>query len=231
MSTKDSPPGAPTQKRLPRIVRIMKLRPGLFIAAAVALAVSAVLFATCPDWRASTKLLFAWDAALLLYLAIVARLMARADHNRIRSRAALQDEGGLALLILPVMAAAASLVALFAELSIAKGSGSPAFHVTLTILTITLSWTFIHTLFALHYAHDFYGEGERANGLEFPGKDKPDYWDFVYFSFVVGMTFQVSDVQVTNRLIRRLVVAHGVLSFLFNTAIVAVTVNLATSAI
>ncbi len=224
-------PGTPAPKRLPRIVRIIKLRPGLFLAAAVAVLVSAVLFATCPDWRASTKLLIGWDAALLLYLAIVARLMAHGDHNRIRSRAALLDEGAFALLVLPVLAAVASLIALFAELSFARASGSPAFHATLAILTIALSWTFIHTLFALHYAHDYYGEGERANGLEFPGKEKPDYWDFAYFSFVIGMTFQVSDVQVTNRLIRRLVVAHGALSFVFNTAILAVTVNLATSAI
>ncbi len=86
-------------------------------------------------------------------------------------------------------------------------------------------------MFALHYAHDYYGEGNRANGLIFPGKDKPDYWDFMYFAFVIGMTFQVSDVQVSNRLIRRLVVTHGALSFVFNAAILAVTVNLATSAI
>jgi uncharacterized membrane protein len=217
--------------RPPRIVRILKQRPGLFIAAAVGLAVIAALFAAVPHWRASSKLLIGWDIALLLYLATAVRLMARADHNRIRSRAAMQDEGALALLLLPIAAAVASLVALFAELSIAKASGSPALHTVLAILTITLSWTFIHTLFALHYAHDFYGEGNRANGLEFPGKEKPDYWDFAYFSFVIGMTFQVSDVQVTNRLIRRLVVAHGALSFAFNTAIVAVTVNLATSAI
>ena len=104
-------------------------------------------------------------------------------------------------------------------------------HAALAVTTIALSWTFIHTLFALHYAHDYYGEGNRANGLIFPGKDKPDYWDFAYFAFVVGMTFQVSDVQVSNRLIRRLVVTHGALSFVFNTAILAVTVNLATGAI
>ena len=147
------------------------------------------------------------------------------------ARAALQDEGGFALLILPVMAAVASLVALFAELSIAKASGSPAFHATLAIVTITLSWTFIHTLFALHYAHDYYGEGERANGLDFPGKEKPDYWDFAYFSFVIGMTFQVSDVQITSRTIRHVVLAHGIVSFLFNVALFAIMINIAASAI
>ena len=142
-----------------------------------------------------------------------------------------QDEGAIALLLLPVAAAIASLVAIFAELAAAKGAANYGWHAALAVTTIALSWTFIHTLFALHYAHDYYGEGNRANGLIFPGKDKPDYWDFAYFAFVVGMTFQVSDVQVSIRLIRRLVVMHGALSFVFNTAILAVTVNLATGAI
>jgi uncharacterized membrane protein len=162
-------------------------------------------------------------------------MMTRADLSHIRSRAAMQDEGALALLLLPVAAAVASLVAIFFELAFAKNAQLQgvvyAQHVVLALTTIALSWTFIHIIFALHYAHDYYGSGERANGLEFPGKEKPDYWDFVYFSFVVGMTFQVSDVQVTNRWIRRLVVTHGALSFVFNTAILAVTVNLATNAI
>jgi uncharacterized membrane protein len=122
-------------------------------------------------------------------------------------------------------------VAIFAELATAKGSTNFGWHAALAVTTIALSWTFIHVLFALHYAHDYYGSGTRANGLIFPGDDKPDYWDFAYFAFVVGMTFQVSDVQVSNRLIRRLVVTHGALSFVFNTAILAVSVNLATSAI
>ena len=126
-------------------------------------------------------------------------------------------------------AAVASLAAIFAELVVARGSEFRGLHIMLAIVTITLSWTFIHVIFALHYAHDYYGSGHRANGLQFPGDDKPDYWDFVYFSFVLGMTFQVSDVAVTNRAIRRLVVAHGILSFAFNTAILALTVNLASS--
>jgi uncharacterized membrane protein len=83
----------------------------------------------------------------------------------------------------------------------------------------------------LHYAHDFYGERSRQDGLTFPGGGEPDYWDFVYFAFVVGMTFQVSDVAITVKSIRRMVVAHGVLSFFFTTAIVALTVNIAANLI
>jgi uncharacterized membrane protein len=221
----------PDKRRVPRVVRILRFRPRLFTAAGIALGVNIALFAACPDWRPATKLLIGWDAGLSIYLILAMRMMTRAELSHIRSRATLQDEGAVALLFLPCLAAGVSVAAIFAELALAKVSDPYGVHSTLAIVTIALSWTFIHTLFAFHYAHDFYGEGERANGLIFPGKGKPDYWDFAYFSFVIGMTFQVSDVQVSNSLIRRLVWAHGALSFAFNTAILAVTVNLATNAI
>jgi uncharacterized membrane protein len=97
-------------------------------------------------------------------------------------------------------------------------------------LTIFLSWAFIHTMFALHYAHEYYDR--TAGGMAFPGDDRePDYWDFVYFSFVIGMTSQVSDVGVTSKEIRRTVTAHGVVAFVFNVALLALTINLAASAI
>jgi uncharacterized membrane protein len=95
--------------------------------------------------------------------------------------------------------------------------------------TILLSWIFAHTVFAVHYAHDYYTDLDRKRdpGLSFPGDDDtPDYWDFMYFSFVVGMTCQVSDVQVTRDHWRRLVLAHGVISFLYNTIVLALSINL-----
>ena len=104
-------------------------------------------------------------------------------------------------------------------------------YVALAIGTVVLSWAFTHTIFALHYAHEFYGEHLRKSGLKFPGDGQPDYWDFVYFAFVIGMTFQVSDVAVTHKSIRRMVVAHGALSFFFTAAIISVTVNIAASVI
>ena len=228
-----SPPA--TKRRMPRFLRIIRMRPRLFVSAAIAVVAITVLFAAHGRDSAATNVLIGWDVGLALYLVLSFEMMARADLSHIRSRAAMQDEGALALLLLPVAAAVASLVAIFFELAFAKNAqlqgADYALHVALALATIALSWIFIHVIFALHYAHDYYGSGDRANGLDFPGKEKPDYWDFVYFSFVVGMTFQVSDVQVTNRQIRRLVVTHGALSFVFNTAILAVTVNLATNAI
>ena len=106
-------------------------------------------------------------------------------------------------------------------------------HVALAIITIFLSWTFVHMIFSLHYAHEFYGERRdgKIGGLDFPGGGHPDYWDFLYFSLVIGMTSQVSDVCVSSRYIRRVVAVHGVLSFFFNLTVLALTVNLVSNLI
>ncbi len=98
------------------------------------------------------------------------------------------------------------------------------------IIGVTLSWVLLHTIFTYRYAHYYYGDhatqkGKNAGGLEIPGEEHPDYLDFAYFSFVIGMTFQVSDIQITSKRIRRLVLLHGLLSFVFNTVIVALTIN------
>ena len=97
-------------------------------------------------------------------------------------------------------------------------------------VTILLSWTFMHTIFALHYAHEYYARGDKRC-LSFPGEEAPDYWDFVYFSFVIGMTAQVSDVGITDKIIRRTATVHGIVSFVYNTALVALMVNIAARAI
>jgi uncharacterized membrane protein len=118
-----------------------------------------------------------------------------------------------------------------AELGVKDTGRGPA-HLALAVVTITLSWAFIHTIFALHYAHEFYIENRYEDGgLAFPGKEQPDYGDFLYFSLVIGMTSQVSDVAVTAKAIRRTVAAHGVVSFFFNAALLALTVNIAASAL
>jgi uncharacterized membrane protein len=174
-------------------------------------------------------MLIGWDVGVLIYLVWAAIIMARCSTvASIRRNASIQDEGAFGILLLAVAAALASLGAIFAELAVLDAK-SPNYgvYIALAIITVVLSWTFTHTIFALHYAHEFYGEGARAKGLKFPDDEKPDYWDFVYFSFVVGMTFQVSDVAITQKSMRRMVVAHGALSFFFSTAIVAMMVNIA----
>jgi uncharacterized membrane protein len=211
-------------RRLPKIVRIVRARPRLFLAALLGAAVAVAL---PTDWRVATRVLVGWDAGVAGFLLAAFALMLRADVRRIRRRAALQDEGRFVILVLVVAAALASLASIVAEL----GAGRSPWHLGLATLTILLSWALVHVIFALHYAHEFHGEGVRGGGLAFPGGEEPDYWDFLYFSLVIGMTSQVSDVAVTSRTIRRTVSAHGVVSFLFNAALIALTVNIAASAL
>jgi len=196
------------------------------IAATVALAV-------LTDWRPVMRDLVGWDIGVGLYVILAFEMMARADVHQIRRRAAAQDEGAIVILILTVAAALASILAIVGLLGTSAAGAAPRRSVELILSTITivLSWAFIHTMFALHYAHEFYDESG-VRGMAFPGGlEKPDYWDFVYFSLVIGMTSQVSDVGITTKEIRRTVAAHGVVSFFFNAALLALTVNIAASAI
>ena len=212
----------------PRPLRIVRNRPRLFGSLLIGVVVALVL-AVATVWRPATRVLVAWDVCLTLYLVLAAHLMAASTIDHIRQRAAAEDEGQVTILVLTVAAALASLWAIFAELG--AGPSRRPVHIALAVATILLSWAFIHTMFALHYAHEFYDE-DVAGGLAFPGGEpEPDYWDFVYFSFVIGMTSQVSDVGITNRQIRRTAAAHGVVSFVFNAALLALTVNIAASAI
>jgi uncharacterized membrane protein len=175
-----------------------------------------------------TRMLIGWDIGVTVFIVSAAIVMSQCDSvAQMKRNAAAQDEGAFAMLILTVAAGVASLGAIFAELAaIERSNPNYGIYLALSIGTVVLSWVFIQTIFALHYAHDYYG-GRKKGGLAFPEDAEPDYWDFVYFSFVIGMTFQVSDVAVTQKSIRRMVVAHGVLSFFFATAIVAMMVNIA----
>jgi uncharacterized membrane protein len=193
------------------------------------LAMGAAVYLALPgSERMVTRVLIGWDVAIALYLVLACIMMTGFDLALVHRRAASQDEGGLLILVLTVLAAVFSLAAIIDELGTARGTSSANLYFAHAVLTILLSWTFIQTIFAFHYAHEFYGEGrdQQVGGLEFPNDEEPDYWDFIYFSFVVGMTFQVSDVQVTSKFIRRLVVAHGFVAFVFNVAILALMVNI-----
>ena len=202
--------------------RFWRLHIRLCVSTVFGIAVALALL--LPPWRPATRALIGWDSGGALYLMLISRLMARESITKIRERAAVEDEGAIALLVLTTAAAIASLAAVLAEL----GESPTAYQVTLGIGTILLSWAFMHTIFALHYAHEFYGEGSdhRIGGLIFPGNEDPDYWDFLYYSLVVAMTAQVSDVQITSKVIRRLTAAHGVISFFFNVTVLALTVNI-----
>ena len=208
-------------------VHMAKLHAKIVVAAAFGVAVYFALKAF--DLRAETRFLVGWDAGVALYLWLMQRAMRRSDVAHIRRRAKLQDEGAFVILALSIVATVASLVAVVFEIGGAKQAAHAQLILPalLAFTTILLSWTFVHTIFSLHYAHEYYGEGrdKKIGGLNFPGDDEPDYWGFLYFSLVIGMTSQVSDVGITSKSIRRMAAVHGVLSFFFNVTVLALTVN------
>jgi uncharacterized membrane protein len=158
-------------------------------------------------------------------------VMLNATPNSMRRNAERQDEGRTAISILVTAAACASLSAIGFVLQESKNAPPSILflHVMLAVITIVGSWSLVHTSFALHYAHNYYRQNRQVNGspgLDFPGDAEPDYWDFLYFSFVIGMTSQVSDVAIKTRFLRRLALIHGILSFFFNTVIVAMSINI-----
>lgn len=208
------------------LARFWHLHIRLLVSALLGLAVTLTLLLATP-WRTPTCILAGWDSGVALYLALIFRIMERWSIDRIRQRACVEDEGAAALLVLTTASAVASLAAVISELGHAPG----AYQVALGAVTILLSWAFMHVIFALHYAHEYYGEGrdDRIGGLEFPGNEEPDYWDFLYYSLVVAMTAQVSDVQITSKAIRRMTTVHGVVAFFFNVIILALTVNIVSS--
>lgn len=217
-------------RKWPAPVRIVYGRPRTFFALLIGVI---ALFVLPSALRPVTRILIGWDVFMAVYLALVFGMMFRSGSQKhIRRNAALQDDGSFIILMVAALGALASIAAIVFEL----GEGHhKAWELTLAIVTTALSWAAVHTVFSLHYAHQFY-RGPKAGGLAFPSddddeKEPPDYWDFVYFSFVIGMTAQVSDVGITNKMIRRTATAHGIVSFIFNTALVALMVNLAASAI
>jgi uncharacterized membrane protein len=212
--------------RMPRPVRLFYARPRTFIA----MTLGVVAFFLAPhSLRLVTRLLVGWDSFVALYLLLVYSMVVRNGLKHIRRIAAIQDDGRFLILLVTALGAFASIAAIVFELD---PQHRDAAELVLAITTIVATWAAVHTSFALHYAQEFYRG--KPGGLAFPGAEpaeEPDYWDFVYFSFVIGMTAQVSDVGVTDRLIRRTATVHGVISFFFNTALLSLMVNIAASAL
>jgi uncharacterized membrane protein len=209
----------------PLPIRIYRLHAKLAIAVVIGIAIALALHLV--EMRAVARALIGWDVGVIVYLALTYAMMWRTEVDAIRKRAAEQDEGVYFIQFLAIAATFASLAAVLFALIGSKQAGV-ATGVPLAVATILLSWTFVHTIFTFHYAHEYYGERRdgKIGGLLFPGDREPDYRDFLYFSLVIGMTSQVSDVQVTSKVIRRLVAIHGVLSFFFNLVVLALTVNM-----
>ncbi|HZL59403.1 MAG TPA: DUF1345 domain-containing protein [Stellaceae bacterium] len=179
-----------------------------------------------------------WIVGVLFFLVTTAMVVATATPERMRARARRQDASRSVILGVVVAAAVVSLFALgFMLQQKAGGPMGTGLRILIAGCAVLASWTLTHTMFALHYAHLFYGDdpvrkGEQdRRGLKFPDEENPDFWDFLYYAFVVGMTCQVSDVQVTGRHMRRLTLGHGVLAFFFNAIILALAVNFIAGAV
>ena len=191
----------------------------------------------------AAHLALAWDVGALLLLGLLATVFIQeTDDTAMAANALSQQDGEWVIFTITVLGAAISFAALTSVLGDVKAAPPDQRGplVALVAGTLLLSWLLTHIVFAVRYAHEYYsasptsaqliaGGAKVDGGLQFPGDDTPDYWDFVYFGIVLGMTFQVSDVQITSRKLRRLASAHGLIGFLFNTVIVALTVNIAAS--
>jgi uncharacterized membrane protein len=207
-------------------------RKRLFIAAAL----GAVIFFSLPSTLTPpTRAIIAWDAFVTIFLSLIFHLFTVQSPEHMPADAIAQEEGEWTIFWITIGAVTASFAAIIYEFSSSKelAPSVRGLHVGLVAFTLFASWLMTHVVFALRYAHEFYetapGRQGMAGGLQFPDDDDPDYWDFAYFALVLGMTFQVSDVQITARTLRRLATIHGLLGFLFNTVVIALTVNIAAS--
>lgn len=210
-----------------RLSRLFRLHAAFWLGMAV-LAAVVVLAPVGGGWP--MRLAAGWDAGVGVFLIVtfshLFRARALAD---IRRRAAELDQAGAVVLPLSLIAALASVVVVV--LAMAGGGKPTAADAVFSITTVALSWLFVHLIFALHYAHEFYaphetGEGDRG-GLIFPGEHHADYWDFLHFGLVIGVANQTADIQISSRKLRRIVTVHCLVAWFFNAVILALTVNLA----
>lgn len=182
----------------------------------------------------STQSIATWDVFALCVLVLAWLTITTTPLHKLRARAQEQDVSRTVIFIFVVLAACAGLFAIgflfFSDRNVQRPH--IVLHLLMTLVAVVSSWMLVHTVFGLRYAHTYYGDPDgpagpqqHAGGLEFPGGRLPDYMDFAYFSFVIGMTFQVSDVQITSRELRQLALLHGMLSFGFNTVILALAIN------
>lgn len=187
-----------------------------------------------PALNPALRLTVAGDVFFASYLLATGIQIARATTSSMRRRAAYEDEGIVVIFLITIAAIVVCELAIFDLIHSEDIPGR--LRLGLAVVTVLLAWTTMHTIAAVRYAHVYYApardphdEDGDAGGLSFPGTPAPDFSDFIYYAFVVGMTAQVSDVQVTSRRMRRLTLGHGVLSFLFNTVLLALAVNIAAS--
>jgi uncharacterized membrane protein len=220
------------------ILQSVLLRPRIYIATGAGL----IAFLLLPRaLSSSVRESLAWIIGSVTYIGFVARLMATSTTAQMASRAARQDNSRMVIIALIALAIASSFISIAGLMTEAKEAARhiKLMYLALACVTIITSWSLMQLVFTLHYAHEFYrlklsgktGAVEAPAGLLFPGEPTPDYWDFLYFATSIGATSQTSDVAIQSKIIRRLVTAHAVMSFFFNSAVLALTINLAAGVI
>jgi uncharacterized membrane protein len=216
------------------IGRSLALRPRVMIGAVVAIAALLLLPSSL---HASVREAIAWCVGGTTYLVLSFTVMRGCGSDRIRTRAARQDDSGVVILVLVLLAMFSSFAAIFGLLGAAKSATNEGklFFAGLAAATIVISWLVTQVAFTLHYAHEYYAPhqiskaGESTNPLTFPSDPMPDYWDFFYFATSFGAASQTSDVMINAKSMRRLTTLHAIVSFFFNTMVLALTINLAAS--
>ncbi|MGE8540720.1 DUF1345 domain-containing protein [Acinetobacter sp. ANC 3813] len=212
-----------------RIKAGLQYRPYFFISFAATLILYSAL-RSFSAWPWSTCLLISWNAAVSCYLIFTMLRLWRADHSHILERAQQQDASKWLILFLVFITLVMCFIAIVVEVNLPQHNPHLRFaHLALSFLTILCAWLFMHTVFAIHYAHDFYlaVEESKEGGLEFPKTPQPTYPDFLYFSYVIGTSAQTADVSITSRAMRTLNILHILLAYGFNTTILAISINVA----
>ncbi|SJZ88358.1 DUF1345 domain-containing protein [Sediminibacterium ginsengisoli] len=183
------------------------------------------------DFQAGLVLIFSWSAFAFSYLVTTWIVIFTRTPAMIRAHAKEEDGSRMIVFALVLLGSFGSLFTVLELIVSDQGNTSQTLTILSAVGGMLLSWAMVHTIFTIHYGYLYYNkpdaaEKKQAPALNFPEEDKPDYLDFAYFAFVIGMTFQVSDVEVQTKLVRRVVLLHGLLSFLLNTFVVALTINI-----
>ncbi len=228
-----TPPARPAN-RPPKHRRRLPVMPPL-VRLTIAIVIGVLVGLALPLHQTLPRVLAGWNAAGLIYLALALALMVRAEEEHIKKQAGIEEKSRTVVMALIVICAIGMLLAIVTQLSALKEGDHAykAIKIGLSLSTLLVSWFLVHVVYALFYAHEYHRarvrNPEGGTGLKFPGGTTPDYFDFLYFALVLGMTAQTSDVMITSRRMRHIVLVHSLLSFFINTAVIALTVNIAAS--
>jgi len=208
-------------------VHLTRSRPRLLIAIGIGFFITLLLPSS---WNFVTRMLAGWNIAVWSYLVLASWLMMHASSAKVKTIAEQEDNSAIAVLAIMSIAATLSLAAIVFELASAKEASSNLrpLHYAFTIMTVMGAWLLVAIVYTFHYAHSFYRSPSHQRALRFPEEEPhPDYWDFLYFSFTIAVAAQTSNISIMSRAVRKAVLAQSVLSFLFNAAIVGLSINIA----